>query len=479
MATSKKKTGSKTRAVEDIEHEVVPATSTPPAVTQPQEAEVVAAEEDPEKTLALTIAREIKRFGLADAGIEELKKQYGGLTIVDLNDKDGYELVKKAWNDVRGRRTGLEKKGLEIRGSYTKVTKAVKEEEDRLIRLVRPLEDDLYKKWKQVDDEKEAERARKAAEAEAKLQERVQELLDAGAEFKMGYYGLGAKIAIDVATLRELPEEQFGKLKEAVVAAKQEADLEAERLAQQQREESEQREKDRKRLAELEEEQAASRKAKRELRLDLLDAVGMSISAGGKEVAYDNGFASHRIPMEQVEFVDDAAFKELVKTAKVKVAEAKLAMETQERLAAQEREALEKKKVLVNEVMVEAGLIYAYNTETFTFRNDVVDLKRRMDELVKLDEEEVRILGAEMADIIREGKKEQAARDHANKVAAEKQRKALLGDAVNFTEYVNQVLKVELPELESETYKAKLAGFYGGLDNLAKMYLPEEEAVPS
>src|SRR5687767_9052478 len=157
---AKAKTQKLKTSIEDIPHEPIESQQAEQGAPKVEEAEVI----DDQKNLELTISREIKRFQLADAGIEQLKKQYGDLVITGIDDKDGYKAVKAAWNEVRSKRTGLEKKGLAIRTDYTVVTKAVKKEEDRLIDLITPLEDGLYKKWKAIDDEKEAEKKRKEKE---------------------------------------------------------------------------------------------------------------------------------------------------------------------------------------------------------------------------------------------------------------------------------------------------------------------------
>src|SRR5690349_345249 len=121
--------------VQDIPHEEVKL----PDVTDPE----------------AQIKTEIAKFNLADAAIEKLKQEYGSLTITDVKDKAGYDAVKAAWQDTRSKRTGLEKKGLELRGAYKIITKAIGKEEDRLIKLLEPLETELHGKWKAIDDEKE------------------------------------------------------------------------------------------------------------------------------------------------------------------------------------------------------------------------------------------------------------------------------------------------------------------------------------
>jgi hypothetical protein len=487
MATSKKK--KVPSVIEDIEHEHVPAERAP-AVTQPQEAEVVAADEDPAKTLELTIAREIKKFGIADAGIEELKKKYGELTIVDTNDKAGYDTVKKAWGEVRTVRTALEKKGLDIRNTYNKITKAVKGEEDRLIALVKPLEEDLQKKYRKVDEELEAEKQRKLKEEEDRLNGRIDELLAAGVNFKDGYYGIGGTIAIDVASLRAMDEFQYRKLMVAVENKAAEIKAEEARLAEEKRLADEKFAADQQKLkdeqdkldrekAQLDEDRKEVARMKLESRLDRLQGVGLTLSVPGDRVVYDNGYGNHTLMIEDIMAADAAAFEALVATARTNVTEYKRKQEQHEEELAKERKALAEKKDRASHLMADAGMTYLYQTETFTFKNDIADLKHPMEKLVQLDDEELQGLAAELADVIREAKKEQAALDHANKQAAEKLRRSMLGDSVNFAEYINELLKVPMPEMKSEVYQAKINSFFTRLDALAKEYMPEEEAVQS
>jgi len=495
MATSRKNKSKP--AVEDIDHVDVPAANATPTVQQPQEAVVVEAEEDPAKTLELTIQREIKRFGIADAGIAELKTKYGELTIADMNDKAGYEAVKKAWNEVRGVRTALEKKGLDIRGSYTKITKAVKAEEDRLVALVVPLEEDLQGKYRHIDNLKEAEKQRKAAEAEKKLQDRVDELIAAGCKFEHGYYGIGGTIAVDVATLREMPEDQFGTLKVAVEAKAQELAEEAERQRLKKEEEDAQRAKEDQRLKdeaaklqkekddlererrELQEQREEAAKLKRELRLDRLQAAGLTLAVPGDHVLYDNGHGAHRLELADIMAADEETFKGMVATAKERVADAKEKLRRHEEEVVKERKALEDKKTLVNEKMVAAGLTYNYGTDDFTFKNPQVAVRKRMDELVPLTSEELDRLADQMKDLVAAAKEQQAEVDRKEKADRERERLAGLSDAELMVDYLTKLGEVPLPELKTTTMQTQLAQFCGKFATLMDQYRPAKEAVPA
>lgn len=271
----KRRKGNKTDE-QYIEHEAVETTTAAAASAEPVEVEVE--EVTPEKMLKL----EIGKFRLSDTAIADLKHQYGALTITGPEDKAGYKAVKSAWSEVRSVRTGLEKRGLEIRNRIAIVTKGVKKEEDRLIEQLTPLEEDLQKKWKAIDDAKELADKQKAEEEQRQLMTRLEELVGLGMKLIDGFYRMGETISMDVATLRALPEEQYLKLKQTVEAKNKElADL------QRQKDEQDQLEKDRlkkeqddlkEKQDQLDKERKQMLAERREVRMGKMEALGYKLS---------------------------------------------------------------------------------------------------------------------------------------------------------------------------------------------------------
>jgi hypothetical protein len=487
MANAKKQ---RKAPVEDIDHEHIPqqAAQAAPVV---EEAVVI----DDAKNLELTIQREIKRFNLADAGITALKDKYSALIIQGADDKEGYKLVKQAWQEVRTTRTSLEKKGLAIRGDFTAITKAVKKEEDRLVGLISPLEDDLYNKWKKIDDEKEAEKQRLAAIEQQRLDDRLKELMDSGVTFSNGYYGIGETIAIDVATLRSMSDDQYVTLLAAVkskaeqIRMAKEVEAEKQRLADQERERENARlkqqaddlEKEKNRIAreqeDLARQQQEAEKARRELRLDMLQFIGMTISAGGQTVAYDNGAASYTMEMDAIMAMTDVEFKQAAQVARDKITLAKQKLQEREDELLRERQALDELKTKIGDLMAGAGLSYNYAKEVFYFKNDFADINQPMNELLCKDWPEIVGLCADLRDRTTAAIDQQNEKQQQDDRAKETDRRQKLGDAANFEEYVYRVLKVELPEMQSDPYKEKLRSFFLQLNRLAKKYLPKKEVV--
>lgn len=298
-----------TGAIQDIPHEVVPNESKPESLITGDEG---------------AIKRELAKFNYTDAKIQELKDQFGPLTIAGADDKEGYQAVKKAWNLVRGVRTGFEKKGLELRNQFKKVLTAISGEEDRLITLVTPLEDELYKKWKAIDDEKDRLAKEKEEAEQRRLMARLEELVGMGMKLENGFYQLGETISMDAATLRALPDDQYEKLKQTVKGK-------ADELAEKQRLAEEKAEEDRRALKKkeddlkaeqekLDKERAEMAKQRREIRVGKLEMLGMVLIHGPAEVmAYDHV----RLYLAPLLDMDNGEFTSVVDQTAIKIKEIK------------------------------------------------------------------------------------------------------------------------------------------------------------
>lgn len=145
-------------------------------------------------TIEVTIKGAIAQFNqivpkeMAALAVEEYIKaevaKVEHLVIADMNDKEGYEKVKRARLDLgRGIRVPIEKKGKELRADAVAYQKAVIAEESRLVDIVTPAE----KKLKQMEDEYERlweeKRLRDEAEQKAKVDSRIQALTELGMRF--------------------------------------------------------------------------------------------------------------------------------------------------------------------------------------------------------------------------------------------------------------------------------------------------------
>ncbi len=445
--------------------------------------EVIEVEAEP-VTIEVEIKNQIAKFNIAEAGIEALKQQYGGLTIPD-GDKEAYEAVKKAWNTVRSTRTGLEKKGLELRNNYTVITKAIKGEEDRLVKLLSPLEEDLQKKWKAVDEAKEAEKQRKQKEEEDRLNGRLQQLQDLGMIMNAGFYTMGDSVSMDVATLRLLPDDQFEKFLGVVkVKAEELADIKRKQeeeqaeqqrqfqeqqrqLQEQQQQLREQQQQMQQQQQELQRQREQADKMRRELREQSLVGLGfIKMMAGVYQ--FKTAIMVEPLIAEALKKGDDLLdvpaeeFDEIMAYLRDQVVSEN--QRYNEHLAEQQRqkEAREKREAEIVEDLTARGMLYDANTRTFSFYLEAGTLTHRMNELLNIDEAEYKEMLVQTMERIAEIKDLQLAADNKKKAEqeaeAERQeaeRRSLLSDRERLEEMLNLAQKhvnaaIQVNELKTD-----------------------------
>lgn len=447
-----------------------------------------------ELTVQDQIKNQIAKLGVADAGIAALKDRYGSLTIAGPSDKDGYEAVKKAWNEVRSTRTALEKKGLELRNDYTIITKAIKGEEDRLIKSLRPLEDQLQEAWKNIDQEREAEKERQKKEDEDRLKARVQQLTDHGMVLHDGFYQLGSTISMDVVTLRALPDEAFAKLLDRVKTKKEELDEEArqekarkeqeEQQRRQQQQEIERQQNELKRQQEelqrqqetLRQEQERAIKVRRDLRSSLIMNAGFIPMTDGRFRYFtgtneDIDIPASLLDLEAEEFDSQlAAWKQKVETAKAKKDELERQEAERKQAEAKEQEerriAREKKHVFIAASLQNvAGLVHDATDQQFKFSNEADDIWVKPTEMEDWSDEQILHKAQELAERVSKAKKE------ATRLEKERQqeRQDSLSDDQLIAEYVTALKTITAPEvkkLKTKAGRTKLGQIINTITNL-------------
>ena len=425
------------------------------------------------------IKTELVKFNFTDAAIAKLKDNYGGLTIKDESDKAGYELVKKAWNDVRTKRTGLEKKGLELRTGYTVITKAIKTEEVRLIDLLAPLEAELLAKWKKIDDDKERKKKEQEEAEGRRLMARIETLQECGMSFRDGFYQIGDTITADVATLRAMPDDTFEKLKAAVITKaaeiKRAKDIERERQHQEQLEQERQRQELKRQQDELAQQQREIQEQKaemarqlRDMRLGKLQAIGLELS--GDFLWFDGKklYVEPLIEMTAAEFnrvLDEYA--ELIKEHKNKKAQA---AEKEK----QEQAVREKKEKYIASCLETAGMVYNWNLRAFTYKDDEKYTELTIKELAELSEGQIATKAQELADQLLIWKAEQAKRDEMKKLDEQRQQRLGLSDKQRWNREMEQlkgqVARIVPGEYKTASYKKNASAIVAQLTDIIKSF---------
>lgn len=172
------------------------------------------------------IQNEIRKYSVADTVIFEHKEMFKKLKINGIDDKKGYEAVKKAQLTMRDFRTSVENKRTELKADVIKIGKGIDDEAKRLTALIKEVEDPLKEKRQKIDDAKKAEEERIEREAEEKFKNRIAELEAVGISFDGSFYSIGESISVDVFTVKEFTDEVFEEFKKKVSAENEKIQLE-------------------------------------------------------------------------------------------------------------------------------------------------------------------------------------------------------------------------------------------------------------
>ena len=175
------------------------------------------------------IQNEIRKYSVADAVIAEYKEKFKGLKIKGIDDKKGYQAVKEARSIMRKLRTGVEDKRKELKADSLKIGAGIDGEAKRLTMLIVEVEDPLKDKLEKIGTEIQAEKDRIEKEAEEKLNARVKELEEVGLKFDGSFYSIGENISVDIVTIKDFSDEVFAEFKSRV-SAENDKIVEAERI---------------------------------------------------------------------------------------------------------------------------------------------------------------------------------------------------------------------------------------------------------
>lgn len=236
-------------------------------------------------------AKEIVKLDVNMVVLEEWRTKCVALKVTSLEDRAVYKSLKEVKSILRRTRTTTDKRRKFLTEPFRKVTDMINKAGNDYIAAISGIEShvdaeiDKYEGWQKEEAEK-AER-----EAQAKQQERLTNLLDAGISFTGVYYSIN-NISVDVSTLRVMGDADFNRLLEAVKLEKANNDAEAARKAEEARlealrveEERKAMEAERERLEKERKEMEAEREAMRQQRItmreDMCKSIGMSFTYDG------------------------------------------------------------------------------------------------------------------------------------------------------------------------------------------------------
>lgn len=274
-----------------------------------------------------TIQQEVAKFDPFEARIAELKEKYQGLTIIDAEDKENYELVRVAISELRSIRTGTEKDKKEIKAPFLAACSTIEEKAKWIISEVKKIEDPLQKRKDEIDEEREREKAEKKRRQDAALFNRQLQLTKMGAAFDGTNFILEG-VEVNMTLVREVDDEtyeeqilpQFKEIfekNEAIRIAEEDKKKEADRILKEQQDELErQQEAMRKRQEEMDrkeneikERELAAQKKKENDRIIVLHSLGMTYYHPDNSYVYNGVY----VVMEDIKILNDENWGDLLR----------------------------------------------------------------------------------------------------------------------------------------------------------------------
>lgn len=129
------------------------------------------------------ISHQLKQLNITDSGIKELNDRYSSLTVKDLQDIEGYKIVRDARIHVKSIRVELEKKRKELVENPMRIKQQIDGEAKRRREQLELLESKLEAQERPFEEEKERVKKEKQLQAERIYQSRVSKLTDLGFKY--------------------------------------------------------------------------------------------------------------------------------------------------------------------------------------------------------------------------------------------------------------------------------------------------------
>jgi colicin import membrane protein len=154
-------------------------------------------------------------FDITVENINKMSADYMPLVIKGLDDKEGYDAVHEARQIVKNKRIAIRKASEEFKRSIKKVSSQVDAQAQVFFDLIEPIEAHLDKEEKAIDNEKLRIKEEKEKAAQARLQDRINQLSQCNHPIHMGM-------------VSSISDEEFNEL---LARAKKNHEAEQERLA--------------------------------------------------------------------------------------------------------------------------------------------------------------------------------------------------------------------------------------------------------
>ena len=166
-----------------------------------------------------------------ESQVREISEKFKGLSIKGADDKEGYKAVRAARITLKNTRVEIQNDGKELRENAVKFQKAVIKREKELIALIEPIENDLQRE----EDHYDALIDQIRIEEERKENQRIQARVDALRKFGHDHDIYDLKIMADDKFNELLTQAEIDFNAEQERIAKEKAEAEAVKKAEQER----------------------------------------------------------------------------------------------------------------------------------------------------------------------------------------------------------------------------------------------------
>lgn len=308
------------------------------------------------------------KFDPSIAEVEELRKQYMGLTIYGVGDTEGLRKVHEARMVIKRKRIDAQKLEKAAKKQINELWSKVDQRAKEYYALLEPIENHLQKEEDRVEEEKRKIKEELQRKEQERISNRIDQLIKSGCTYDGTKYFIG-EYTIDILQIKTYTEIQFGEFL-AVVKREHERELrrkqEEEERLRKEREEFERRQREqeeekrrlqqemeelRRQKEELEKERERVRKQRLELRTKHLLSIGLCLSGNSSFYLGDKPFTS----VGEISALDDSNWEDFLKDlvpqvevqkAAMKAAEEKRAHEAEEERKRQEKLERERREAL-------------------------------------------------------------------------------------------------------------------------------------
>lgn len=194
-------------------------------------------EEPKQDALQLFTEQSLATFSevITEEDLQKLVKEYSGLKVKDIDDREGLMAVRKARIDLKNKVVEIKKKGKSLRESAVSFQKAVITRENELVNIIDPSKKELEEEEDRIAALKEAKRQEDEKRESDRIQARMDQLN-------------AVEHAHDFHQLKTMSDEQFAELLKS--ATDEFAEIQIKREEDKKREEIEAKDREQKRIAE-------------------------------------------------------------------------------------------------------------------------------------------------------------------------------------------------------------------------------------